>query len=154
MCPEKHSGTQDFLFEKNYKFETVCRFWGKKFRIFGKNIRQVCPNRNLRDQKNILKNVFLEVDTTLYHLMVFAKKFWLARKFQVPQRGIPRVQLNISRKKFRMKSNHFELWALSKKKTVSWRNSFGRVVNFGLHVFRANFLDKRCLFAKNIIFAL
>ena len=48
----------------------------------------------------------------------------------------------------------FDFWALSEKKPVSWRNSFGRVVNFALHVSRATLLDKKCLFAKNKFFTL
>ena len=141
-----------FYFRKKYQFDSVCWFWRKKFCIFGKSLRLGCSNRNLRDERNILKKVFPEEDTVLYHFMVFPRKLWVARKLQVPHVGIPRVQRNISRKKFWLKPKHFDLWAMSKKMPVSWQNSFGSVVIFAFRVSSETLWDKRFYFRKKYQF--
>ena len=148
--------SRETLWDKRFFFEKKTKTWHcllvlkEEISDFWQKFSTRVTKPELSWPEEHFEKVFLEEDTTLYHFMVFPRKFWLARELQVPQNGFLRVQRNISRKKLWLKPKQFELWVMSKKKTVSWRNSFGSVVNFAFHVSRETLWDKRFFIRKNL----
>ena len=94
---------------KNIKFDILFWFLMKKFRICGRSFRQGCPKQNPRDQRNFFVKFYSEEDTTLYLLMVFLRKIWFAKKLQVRQWGIVRVQWKFLRDEILEETKPFQL---------------------------------------------
>ena len=105
---EKNFETKGF-FSKQICLTFFSAFEWRNSGFKGRTFQQGCQKQNPRDQRNFLVKLYLEEDTTLCLLMVVLRKIWFAKRLNVRQYGILRVQWNILRDEILEETKPFEL---------------------------------------------